>query len=93
MEFLVSLFVGKPLNILVVAALFISLYVILHSKVTDGDSGHKQLLKTSAAWGLYATWEWLIKIRTPEANIRVDLMIIWPLLAIFSVWAILRAFR
>ena len=78
MKFLVSLFVGKPLNILVVAALFLSLHIILHNKVIVGDSGHKQLLKTSAAWGLYASWEWLIKIRTPEANIRVDLMIIWP---------------
>jgi len=30
---------------------------------------------------------------TPEANIRVDLLIIWPILAILSVWALYRVAR
>jgi hypothetical protein len=30
---------------------------------------------------------------TPEANIRVDLLIIWPILAILSAWALYRVAR
>ena len=29
-------------------------------------------------------------IVTPEANIRVDLLVIWPLVAILTLWAIVR---
>ena len=42
---------------------------------------------------LYATWEWLVQVRTPEANIRVDLLVIWPVLAIRSAWALFRSLR
>ena len=31
--------------------------------------------------------------KTPEANIRVDLLVMWPVLAILSVWMLFRAFR
>jgi hypothetical protein len=44
-------------------------------------------------WALYAAWEWLVQVRTPEANIRVDLLVIWPALAILSVWALFRSLR
>ncbi len=55
---------------------------------------HPRLLLVAAiAWALYAAWEWLILVRTPEANIRVDLLLIWPALAILSGWALLRALR
>ena len=42
---------------------------------------------------LYAGWEWLVTTRTPEANIRMDLLIIWPALFILTVWAVVRVFR
>lgn len=48
---------------------------------------------TAIAWALYAAWEWLVQVRTPEAIIRVDLMVIWPALALLSAWALFRAFR
>jgi hypothetical protein len=35
----------------------------------------------------------LVRITTPEANIRVDLLLIWPILAILSAWAFFRALR
>ena len=93
MELLASLFVGKPLNILVLAVLFLAGYLVL--RFTElGISRHpRTLLIATTAWGLYAAWEWLIQIKTPEANIRVDLLVIWPVLAILSVWVIFRAFR
>ncbi|MEZ5285379.1 MAG: hypothetical protein R2712_11355 [Vicinamibacterales bacterium] len=51
------------------------------------------LLWAACAWLLYAAWEWLIQVRTPEANIRVDLLVIWPVLAILTFWAVMRALR
>ena len=50
-------------------------------------------LSLMADGGIYAAWEWLVQIKTPEANIRVDLMVIWPVLAFLSAWALFRAFR
>ena len=93
MELLASLFVGKPLNILVLAVLFLAGYLVL--RFTElGISRHpRALLIATTAWGLYAAWEWLVQIKTPEANIRVDLLVIWPVLAILSVWVLFRAFR
>jgi hypothetical protein len=59
-----------------------------------GATRHSRpLLLASGGWLLYAAWEWLVQLRTPEANIRFDLLIIWPVLAILSAWAILRALR
>jgi len=59
-----------------------------------GTGGHpRSLLIAAAAWGLYAAWEWLVQFRTPEADIRVDLLVIWPVLAIISMWAVFRAYR
>ncbi len=31
-------------------------------------------------WLAYAAWEWLVLVRTPDANIRVDLLLIWPVI-------------
>ena len=51
------------------------------------------LLVPAAAWLLYAAWEWLITVRSPEANIRIDLLVLWPVLAILSIWFLVKAFR
>jgi hypothetical protein len=51
------------------------------------------LLWPAAYCLVFAGWEWLVMIRTPEANIRVDLLLIWPLLLLLTVgslWRILR---
>jgi len=93
MELLVSLFVGKPLNILALAVLFLAGYLTLRFTTFGTNRYPRALLIASTAWGLYAAWEWLVQIKTPEANIRVDLMVIWPVLAILSAWALFRAFR
>lgn len=93
MELLASLFVGKPLNILVLALLFLAGYLVLRFTALGISRHPRSLLIASAAWGFYAAWEWLVQIKTPEANIRVDLLVIWPVLAILSVWVLFRAFR
>jgi hypothetical protein len=93
LEPLASLFVGKPLNILALAVLFLAGYLALRF-TTLGISRHpRSLLIATIAWGLYAAWERLVQIRTTEANIRVDLLVIWPVLAILSAWMLFRALR
>jgi len=93
MELLASLFVGKPLNILASAVLFLAGYIVLRFTALGISRHPRSLLIATAAWGLYAAWEWLVQIKTPEANIRVDLLVIWPVLAILSAWVLFRAFR
>ena len=93
MELLSSLIVGKPLNILAVAVLFFAGYLTLRFTAISISQYPRSLLIGSIGWGLYAAWEWLVQIKTPEANIRVDLLVMWPVLAILSAWALFRAFR
>lgn len=93
MKFLASLFVGKPLYILAVAVLFLIGYLALRFKTHRIAHSPGPLLIVSSAWGLYAAWELLVQIKTPEANIRADLLVIWPVLVIISVWGLFRALR
>jgi len=93
MEILASLFVGKPQNILAVAVVFPGGYLVLQFTAIGIARRPRPLLIASIARGLYAAWERLVQIKTPEANIRVDLLMMWPVLAILSAWALFRAFR
>ena len=93
MDFLASLFVGKPFNILIVAAVFFVVYLIVKFAVSSDSLHASPFLVIAIVWGVYAAWEWLVLTQTPEANIRVDLLVIWPFLAILMLWQIIRAFR
>lgn len=93
MELLAALLVGKPLHILAVAGVFFAAYLVLRRSVRGPARRLRPLLIAAVAWGLYAAWEWLVQIKTPETNIRVDLLVIWPVLAILSAWALVRALR
>lgn len=91
MDFLALLFVANPFNILVVTAAFLGAYFIL--QWFDSIRQTRPLLIATIAWGLYAAWELLVQVMTPEVNIRVDLLVIWPLLAMLSIWSLYRVFR
>ena len=93
MDFLALLFVGKPQNILIVAGIFLLAYLILKFVVKSASFHPSSLLVISIGWGVYAVWEWLVITQTPEANIRVDLLLIWPLLALLTLWQIIQLFR
>jgi hypothetical protein len=93
MDLLVSLFVGKPLVILLVAALFMAGDLALRSRWRGVGHQPRSLRIAAFAWGIYAGWEWLVLRSTPGADIRVDLLLIWPLLVILSAWSLWRAFR
>ena len=93
MEFFASLFVGKPLNILIVAAVFLLMYFVVRFVVNSTSLHSNPFLVIAITWGVYAAWEWLVITQTPEANIRVDLLVIWPILAVLTVWQTIRVFR
>ena len=93
MNFLASLFVAKPFNILVVAGAFCAGYLALRFTAFGTARHPRPILVAAIAWALYAAWEWLVLVKTPEANIRIDLLIIWPALALLSAWALFRVFR
>ena len=92
-EMLASLLVGKPANILIVSIAFFVVYLVPRFIAPVNRRRLRPLFIPSVAWGVYAAWEWLVQAKTPEANIRVDLLIIWPILAILSVWALYRSLR
>lgn len=93
MEFLGALLVGKPLNSMVVAVIFLVLYCIRRQTAAAGRRTSVWPLAAAAGWVAYATWEWLVVVRTPEANIRVDLLLIYPVLMALSAWALYRLLR
>lgn len=93
MQWLASIVVGRPLNIAVIAAVFLAGYVGLRASAAGAARHPRMLLWAALGWLVYAAWEWLVQARTPEANIRVDLLVIWPVLAILSLWAVFRALR
>ena len=90
MEFLASLFVGQPLTIAVIGLLFLVAYGIISCTSLGQGRNLRPLLISGIEWGIYAGWEWLVLARTPEANIRVDLLLIWPILGMMSLWAIIQ---
>jgi hypothetical protein len=93
MELLGSLFIGKPLNILGFAAIFLVICIARPRAIADKQHKFRWPMVATFTWVAYAVWEWLILVRTPEANIRIDLLVIWPIVAVFSAWTIFRVFR
>jgi hypothetical protein len=87
----VGWFVQHPLRILALGAT----YAVLWGALRAGPSRRKaNALLLPAAFCLgFAAWEWLVLIRTPEADIRVDLLLIWPALLILTLWSLWHALR
>lgn len=77
-----DLFVGQPITLLIIAACFFAGYLLAHSNT---NLRAKALLTPAVLWLLWAVWEWGILRFTPEANIRVDLLLILPIVLIASV--------
>jgi hypothetical protein len=84
-------FVKHPLRILALGAIFAAAWGMLRL----GASGRRAnaLLLPAAFCLAFAGWEFLVLVRTPEADIRVDLLLIWPALLILTLWAVTRVLR
>ena len=45
------------------------------------------LVVVSLAWFVFSGWEWYCRVR--EYNIRVDLMLVWPVLLPLTAWGVI----
>lgn len=73
--------IGQPLLILSVALLWGMAALAL-------PRSRQALVANAVAWLAFAGWEALVQAITPEANIRVDLLLIAPLLLGTGLWAL-----
>ena len=87
LEMLARWLVQQPLHILLMAGVNLALWAIL------GATALRSVPRSNVLWLAYAAWEWLVLAKTPEANIRVDLLLIWPLIGLVTLWAVVRAAR
>jgi hypothetical protein len=84
---LFAIFIAYPLAALVVAMVFAILW---------RWRGRRAAAIAALAWGAYGVYEQLMKARilcSGECNIRVDLLLIYPLLLVVSIAAIYKSIR
>jgi hypothetical protein len=82
-------FVHQPLRILALAALYFAAWALLRHVFGAGRHHANRLLVPGCFALGFAAWEWLVTTRSPDANIRVDLLAIWAILAILTLWALI----
>jgi hypothetical protein len=85
--------VQHPAHILLIAAVNLALWAGCRATVLRTVPKSNVLWAPAVMWLAYAGWEWLVLVKSPEANIRVDLLLIWPVIALTTLWAIVRAAR
>lgn len=73
--------IGHPLVILLVAAG----WALAAQRLPQC---RRALTANFLAWITFAAWEALVQALTPEANIRVDLLLIAPLLSGLGLWGL-----
>ena len=74
MDALSRFFVQQPLHILAVALLQVVLWAAVRGGRIRAVRHPHVLLVPALAWLAYAAWEWLVLVKTPEADIRADLL-------------------
>jgi hypothetical protein len=81
-------FVGHPERISVVALMFWTLFWLLQARRRYWSW---PLLWTAGFWTAFALWEWLVLLQ--EADIRVDLLLIYPILVGVTTWGLWAGLR
>jgi hypothetical protein len=83
---LFTAFVGNPWLIGLIGLAYLAWWYLTRSRAAVSGRPRKWGLLTPALiWLLWAVWEWVVVTVTPEANIRVDLLLIVPLALIAAV--------
>lgn len=93
MESLAALLVAQPAHIAAVSAILALLHAVLRRRAAIRGHRAPPWHVPAIAWALYAAWEWWVNHETPEADIRVDLLLIWPVLVILMAYAAFRTLR
>jgi CDP-diglyceride synthetase len=83
-----KLLVGYPERVAAVATVFLIIFLVLG---WQRKTWSWWLLWATLVWTAYAIWEWVIL--SQEANIRVDVLLIYPLLVGVTFWAIYKEIR
>lgn len=89
-EVLARVLIAHPLHIFEVAVLHFGVWAGITMTAMRGSPKGNVMWAPALLWLVYAAWEWGVGAVTPEANIRVDLLLIWPLIAIVTLWAVVR---
>ncbi|GMU73676.1 MAG: hypothetical protein IT519_00995 [Burkholderiales bacterium] len=89
-EVLARVLVAHPLHVFAVALVHFGFWAGIGMTAMRGSPTGNVMWVPALLWLAYAAWEWLVGAVTPEANIRVDLLLIWPLIAIVTLWAVIR---
>jgi hypothetical protein len=89
MDAFIGFFVQHPLR---VAGLAVA-YLVIWGIVRATGNPRNALLVPAFFCLAFAAWEGLVTARSPEANIRVDLLLIWPVLGLLTLWALFNTFR
>ena len=85
-----GLFVNNSGVIFLVAGLFFGGYLLMRRSTRI--HWPKWLLLLAVAWTLWAAWELAVVVFSPEADIRVDLLLVIPLVLIASGVGIIMVF-
>ncbi len=84
-------FVGNPVLILLIGAVYAVAYLLVRFRGSERLRA-QALLLPAIAWTVWAVWEFFVTRFSPEANIRVDLLLIVPIVLILSVVGIVGVF-
>ena len=84
--------VNKPQHVLLITAVYFLLWILLRAIKSEAIHHPNAILVPGIFALTYAGWEWLVTVKTPEANIRFDLMLIWPLLFVLTFWSVFKTF-
>ena len=93
METLAALLVAQPARIAAVAAVLALLHAVLRRRAARRGHRAPPWHVAALAWALYAAWEWWVNHKTPDADLRVDLLVIWPVLALLMAHAAFRTLK
>ena len=78
---------------MLIAAGYAALWALLRKTTLRAVPRANVFLVPAALCLVYAMWEWLLLRKSPEADIRFDLLVIWLVIAGATLWAVVRAAR
>lgn len=82
-----TILINYPWLALIAALLLAGLYLASRSRT---------VLVAALLWGAYAVWEYAVSESAPDANIRIDLLAIYPVLlavTVAALWSGVRSSR
>lgn len=89
-DWFVARFVGNPVAIGAVAVTLATLWLVSRSGRLGARPGG--LAWAGLAWGVWAIWEGVVTQSTPTANIRVDLLLLVPVVLLSTLGGLAVAF-